>query len=95
MHVMVDLMGAVQLHKVDRHCVTPEQAYIVLYTCYTCMATGRVYLDIMVINKTEDFFHVTLWGCWHHRYIILIDPRLPRDFFSDPNIGLRVRPATH
>ena len=39
------------------------------------MTTGRVYLNIMVINKTEDLFHVTLWEGWHHRYIILIDER--------------------
>ena len=51
-HVGVDLTGAIQLKKVGRRTVTPEQAYIVLYTC---MATRSIYLDLMLTNKTEDF----------------------------------------
>ena len=51
-HVGVDLTGAIQLKKVGRRTVTPEQAYIVLYTC---MTTRSIYLDLMLTNKTEDF----------------------------------------
>ena len=40
-HVGVDLTGAIQLKKVGRRTVTPEQAYIVLYTCIT---TRSIYL---------------------------------------------------
>ena len=51
-HVGVDLTGAIQLKKVGRRTVTPEQAYIVLYTC---MTTCSIYLDLMLSNKAEDF----------------------------------------
>ena len=51
-HVGVDLTGVIQLKKVGRRTVTPQQAYIVLYTCMTMRS---VYLDLMLTNKTEDF----------------------------------------
>ena len=51
-HVGVDLTGAIQLRRVGRRTITPEKAYIVLYTC---LATRGVYLDLMITNKTEDF----------------------------------------
>ena len=51
-HVGVDLTGAIQLKKVGRRTVTPEQAYVVLYTC---MTTRSIYLDLMLSNKAEDF----------------------------------------
>ena len=51
-HVGVDLTGAIQLKKVGRRTVTPEEAYIVLYAC---MTTRSVYLDLMLTKKTEDF----------------------------------------
>ena len=51
-HVGVDLTGAIQLKRIGRRTVTPEQAYIVLYTC---MTTRSIYLDLMLTNKTEDF----------------------------------------
>ena len=51
-HVGGDLTGAIQLKKVGRRTVTPEQAYIVLYTC---MTTRSIYLDLMLSNKAEDF----------------------------------------
>ena len=44
-HVGVDLTEAIQLKKIGRRTVTPEQAYIVLYTC---MTTRSVYLDLML-----------------------------------------------
>ena len=51
-HVGVDLTGAIQLKRIGRRTVTPEQAYIVLYTC---MTTRSIYLDLMLTNKMEDF----------------------------------------
>ena len=51
-HVGVNLTGAIQLKKVGRRTVTPEQAYVVLYTC---MMTHSIYLDLMLSNKAEDF----------------------------------------
>ena len=48
----VDLTGGIQLRRVGRRTITPETAYIVLFTC---MATGGVYLDLMISNQTEDF----------------------------------------
>ena len=43
-HVGVDLTGAIQLRRVGRRTITPERAYIVLYTC---LATRGIYLDLM------------------------------------------------
>ena len=51
-HVGVDLTGAIQQRRVDRRTMTPEKAYIVLYTC---LVTRGVYLDLRITNKTEDF----------------------------------------
>ena len=51
-HVGVDLTGAIQLKKVGRRTVTPEQAYLVLCTC---MTAHNIYLDLMLSNKAEDF----------------------------------------
>ena len=48
----VDLTGAIQLRRVGRQTITPEKAYIVVYTC---LATCGVYLDLMITNKTGDF----------------------------------------
>ena len=51
-HVGVDLMGAIQLKKVGRRTVTPEQAYVVLYMC---MTTRSINLDLMLSNEAENF----------------------------------------
>ena len=51
-YVGVDPTGAIQLRRVGRPTITPEKAFIVLYTC---LATHGVYLDLMITNKTEDF----------------------------------------